>query len=136
MRPGNCTLVATSEKGILLDEGARLKHGVYLDTENASTGYITIGKRVYVGTGCCLHGHNGLEIGDGIGTYGSCGTAAFRNERVVVEDVREHRYWASGRELAERAGLVSCWSEPIRDSAGKVLGTLLVVAGLVVIARA
>jgi len=59
-----CTLIANSEKGIALDDGARLKHGVYLDTEVAATGYIRIGKRVYVGTGCCLHGHMGLEIGD------------------------------------------------------------------------
>ena len=59
-----CTLIANSEKGITLDERARLLHGVYLDTESATTGYITIGKRVYIGTGCCLHGHSGLEIGD------------------------------------------------------------------------
>ncbi|MBU1735409.1 MAG: acyltransferase [Verrucomicrobia bacterium] len=60
----NCTLIANSEKGITLDDGARLKHGVYLDTEVAATGYIRIGKRVYIGAGCCLHGHEGLEIGD------------------------------------------------------------------------
>jgi diguanylate cyclase (GGDEF)-like protein/PAS domain S-box-containing protein len=66
---------------------------------------------------------NGLEIGDGIG---SCGTAAFRNERVVVEDIRNHRYWTYGRDLAARAGLVSCWAEPIRDTDGKVLGTFAI----------
>jgi len=66
---------------------------------------------------------NGLEIGDGAG---SCGTAAFRNERVVVEDIAHHPYWESYRELAEQAGLASCWSEPIRDSAGKVLGTFAI----------
>ena len=59
-----CTLIAHSEKGITLGDGARLKHGVYLDTESAATGSITIGNRVYIGTGCCLHGHSGLEIGD------------------------------------------------------------------------
>ena len=59
----HCALMARSERGITLQEGARLKYGVYLDTENAE-GYIEIGKRVYVGTGCCLHGHKGLEIGD------------------------------------------------------------------------
>ena len=40
-----CTLIANSDKGITLDDGARLKHGVYLDTEVAATGYIRIGKR-------------------------------------------------------------------------------------------
>jgi acetyltransferase-like isoleucine patch superfamily enzyme len=59
----HCTLMARSERGIALQEGARLKYGVYLDTESAE-GYIEIGKRVYIGTGCCLHGHKGLEIGD------------------------------------------------------------------------
>lgn len=59
----NCTLIATSEKGIELGPGTRLKTGVYLDTE-LSNGYITTGKSVYIGTGCCLHGHAGLEIGD------------------------------------------------------------------------
>lgn len=60
----HCTLVANSENGITLEDRARLKHGVYLDTESAATGYIKIGKRVYIGAGCCLHGHEGLEIGD------------------------------------------------------------------------
>ena len=59
-----CTLIAGSELGITLEDGARLKHGVYLDTESSNAGYIRIGKRVYIGTGCCLHGHSGLEIGD------------------------------------------------------------------------
>jgi carbonic anhydrase/acetyltransferase-like protein (isoleucine patch superfamily) len=58
-----CTLIARSVRGISLGEGATLKQGVYLDTERA-TGYIEIGRRVYIGTGCCLHGHDGLEIGD------------------------------------------------------------------------
>ncbi len=60
----NCLLIANSPGGITLDDGARLKYGVFLDTEDAQKGYIKIGKRVYVGTGCCLHGHRGLEIGD------------------------------------------------------------------------
>ena len=59
----DCTLMARSERGITLQEGVAVKHGVYLDTEG-SDGYIEVGKRVYLGTGCCLHGHKGLEIGD------------------------------------------------------------------------
>jgi acetyltransferase-like isoleucine patch superfamily enzyme len=59
----NCTLIARGEKGIRLDDGVELKHGVYLDTESPA-GYIEVGKEVYIGTGCCLHGHQGLEIGD------------------------------------------------------------------------
>lgn len=59
----HCTLMARSERGISLDEGASLQYGVYMDTEGAG-GYIEIGKRAYIGTGCCLFGHKGLEIGD------------------------------------------------------------------------
>jgi len=59
----HCTLIATGEKGIVLGQGVRLKYGVYLDGEGPE-GYIHIGKNVYIGTGCCLHGHKGLEIGD------------------------------------------------------------------------
>ncbi|MBS4098999.1 MAG: EAL domain-containing protein [Sulfuricella sp.] len=69
------------------------------------------------------HAVDGMDIGEGMG---SCGTCAFRNERVVIEDIREHRYWASAREVVAKAGLASCWSEPIRDSAGNVLGTFAI----------
>lgn len=58
-----CTLIARSEAGISIEDGAVLMHRVYLDTETAE-GYIKIGKAVYVGTGCTLHGHKGLEIMD------------------------------------------------------------------------
>ncbi len=59
----HCTLMARSERGITLAESVKLKHRVYLDTEN-ETGYLEIGARVYLGTGCCLHGHQGVEIGE------------------------------------------------------------------------
>ena len=59
----HCTLIARSERGLTLGDETRLKVGVYLDTEGKD-GYIEVGKRVYIGTGCCLHGHRGLEIGD------------------------------------------------------------------------
>ncbi len=66
---------------------------------------------------------NGLEIGLGVG---SCGTAAFTGERVIVEDIATHPYWAPYTELAARAGLGSCWSQPIRSSSGQVLGTFAI----------
>ncbi len=68
---------------------------------------------------------NGVEIGLGVG---SCGTVAFTGERVIVEDIQTHPYWASYKELAARAGLVACWSEPICGESGKVLGTFAVYA--------
>ena len=68
----------------------------------------------------------GLEIGLGAG---SCGTAAFTGERVVVEDIDSHPYWERFRDIAARAGLRSCWSQPIRDSRGQVLGTFAIYHG-------
>ncbi|MEI6808219.1 MAG: acyltransferase [bacterium] len=59
----HCVLVARSERGISLGDAVNLKYGVYLDTEGAE-GYIEIDRRAYIGTGCCLHGHKGLEIGE------------------------------------------------------------------------
>ena len=59
----HCTLIARSERGITLGDAVHLKYGVYLDTEGES-GYIEIAPRVYLGTGCCLYGHQGLEIGE------------------------------------------------------------------------
>ena len=58
------TLIARGEGGITLSDGVRLQERVYLDTERVSTGYIHIGKGVYIGTGTTLFGHMGLEIGD------------------------------------------------------------------------
>ena len=58
------TLIARGEGGITLADGERIQERVYLDTERVSTGYINVGKNVYIGTGTTLFGHMGLEIGD------------------------------------------------------------------------
>ncbi|MEY9874519.1 serine phosphatase RsbU (regulator of sigma subunit) [Streptacidiphilus sp. MAP12-33] len=62
--------------------------------------------------------------GSPIGPHeGSCGTAAFRREMVVVNDIADDPLWADYRELAAKAGLGSCWSAPILSTAGELLGT-------------
>jgi diguanylate cyclase (GGDEF)-like protein/PAS domain S-box-containing protein len=66
---------------------------------------------------------DGIEIGLGVG---SCGTAAFTNERIIVGDIQTHPYWSPYKELASKAGLGACWSEPIRSTQGKVLGTFAI----------
>ena len=66
---------------------------------------------------------DGLVIGEGIG---SCGTAAFTGQRVVVEDIARHPFWQAYTELTARAGLGACWSQPIRDAAGRVRGTFAI----------
>ncbi|PKO39537.1 MAG: hypothetical protein CVU33_04785 [Betaproteobacteria bacterium HGW-Betaproteobacteria-6] len=65
----------------------------------------------------------GLAIGMGVG---SCGTAAFTGQRVIVEDIATHPYWAPYKELAASAGLGACWSQPILASDGRVLGTFAI----------
>ncbi len=63
---------------------------------------------------------HGLPIGHGVG---SCGTAAHIGQRVVVENVQIHPFWAPFRELARQAQLAACWSQPVLSSTGEVLGT-------------
>ncbi|MDR7120078.1 diguanylate cyclase domain-containing protein [Rheinheimera soli] len=65
----------------------------------------------------------GLAAGYGVG---SCGTAAYSGKRVIVEDVRVHPYWQPYQALVELAGISSCWSEPIKNRQGKVLGTFAI----------
>ena len=66
---------------------------------------------------------DGLAIGPGVG---SCGTAAFTGQRVVVEDVSHHPFWAAFRDLTHRAELGACWSQPILGTSRKVLGTFAI----------
>lgn len=66
---------------------------------------------------------NGLAIGDGVG---SCGTTSYSGKRVIVEDIQTHPYWSEFKELAAKANLAACWSEPIKDSNGKILGSFAI----------
>lgn len=54
---------------------------------------------------------------------GSCGTAAYTKDTVVVTDIATDPLWASYRDLALRFNLRACWSTPILSSSGRVLGT-------------
>ena len=69
---------------------------------------------------------NGVSIGPNVG---SCGTAAFSGQRVIVEDIAGHPDWAGYQDLARKAGLVSCWSEPIRSGSQQVLGAFAIYHG-------
>jgi signal transduction histidine kinase len=63
---------------------------------------------------------NGAEIGS---AAGSCGTAAFLGKRIIVDDISSDPLWVDHRRYAEPLGLKACWSQPIVDEAGTVLGT-------------
>lgn len=67
-----------------------------------------------------LEAIDGVEIGEGVG---SCGTAAYRGQRVVVENIATNPYWQDFKALAVRAGLRACWSEPIISPSGEIFGT-------------
>jgi len=66
---------------------------------------------------------DGARIGPSVG---SCGTAAYRAEAVVVTDIATDPLWNDYRQLALPAGLKACWSTPILSRTGKVLGTFAV----------
>jgi PAS domain S-box-containing protein len=56
-------------------------------------------------------------------SVGSCGTAAYRGEQVIVSDIAADPLWADFRELALTHSLRACWSTPIFSAEGKVIGT-------------
>jgi PAS domain S-box-containing protein len=62
-----------------------------------------------------------LEIGPCVG---SCGTAAFRKEPVIVSDIATDPLWEIPRDFILSFGLRACWSMPIMNDAGVVLGTI------------
>jgi len=63
---------------------------------------------------------NGMLIGP---LEGSCGTAAFSKQPVIVEDISTDPRWAKFKDFAHSQGLKSCFSTPILGSDGIVLGT-------------
>jgi PAS domain S-box-containing protein len=63
---------------------------------------------------------DGLCIGP---KAGSCGTAMYRREPVVVTDILQDPLWQSYRDVAEPYGLRACWSTPILAHSGKALGS-------------
>src|SRR5437763_4769101 len=63
---------------------------------------------------------DGAFIGPAVG---SCGTAAYRAEQVIVSDIAADPLWADFRDLALTHSLRACWSTPIFSSEGKVIGT-------------
>ena len=82
--------------------------------------------RVTVGAGPSLpsaynEAVEGLHIGPAVG---SCGTAAYWNVPVVVEDIARDPLWRELREAARLADVAACWSQPIPATGGGVLGAM------------
>ena len=66
---------------------------------------------------------DGVAIGPAVG---SCGTAAYANRQVIVSDIGSDPLWADYRELALGHGLRACWSTPIHNGRGEILGTFAI----------
>src|SRR5207248_2414574 len=104
-----CLLVEEQSRGVLASillmdaNGKQLRHGAAPNLPKAYTEAI-----------------DGAFIGPAVG---SCGTAAYRAEQVIVSDIAVDPLWADFRELALAHSLRACWSTPIFSSEGKVIGT-------------
>jgi PAS domain S-box-containing protein len=104
-----CLLVEDQSSGVLASillmepNGKRLRHGAAPSLPKAYTDAI-----------------DGLVIGPSVG---SCGTAAYRAEQVIVSDIATDPLWADFRDLALAHSLRACWSTPIFSAEGKVIGT-------------
>jgi GAF domain-containing protein len=66
---------------------------------------------------------DGSQIGP---TAGSCGTAAFLGHPIYVSDIANDPLWENYRDLALPHGLRACWSTPIRNEQGRLLGTFAI----------
>jgi two-component system, cell cycle sensor histidine kinase and response regulator CckA len=92
---------------LLVDEdGKRLRHGVAPRLPDEYNDLI-----------------DGICVGEGVG---SCGTAVHRKEPVYVADTLEDRLWKDFVNPARQFALRSCWSIPLLDSSGTVLGTFAI----------
>ncbi|CAN5910059.1 EAL domain-containing protein [soil metagenome] len=63
---------------------------------------------------------DGLRIGPQVG---SCGTAAWRGEPVLVQDIETDPRWQDHKHLVLPLGLRACWSSPIMAGDGSVAAT-------------
>lgn len=63
---------------------------------------------------------NGMLIGP---LEGSCGTAAYSKQLVIVEDIDTDPRWTKFKDFAQSQGLKSCFSGPIIGSDERVYGT-------------
>ncbi len=65
----------------------------------------------------------GVEIGNNMG---SCGTAAFLKEKVIVADISNDIRWSAYKEIVEKCDLKTCWSYPVLDGNSDVMATFAI----------
>jgi hypothetical protein len=87
------------------------------------------GKRLSVGAApsipasYCRAGDS-FEIGL---SHGSCAAAAYLGRPVYSVDIETDPIWADFRDVALQHDYRSCWSTPIRDSNGAIIGTFAIL---------
>ena len=87
------------------------------------------GKRLSVGAApsipasYCRAGDS-FEIGL---SHGSCAAAAYLGRPVYSVDIETDPIWADFRDVALQHGYRSCWSTPIRNSNGAIIGTFAIL---------
>jgi hypothetical protein len=87
------------------------------------------GKRLSVGAApsipasYCRAGDS-FEIGL---SHGSCAAAAYLGRPVYSVDIETDPIWADFRDVALQHGFKSCWSTPIRNSNGVIIGTFAIL---------
>ncbi|OGO17646.1 MAG: hypothetical protein A2Z15_01575 [Chloroflexi bacterium RBG_16_50_11] len=72
---------------------------------------------------------NGIPIGP---NFGTCGTAAYRKQRVIVPDIKNSPLFKPFKEavaLTTKYNIDACWSEPILSHGGELLGTIANFSG-------
>lgn len=62
----------------------------------------------------------GFPIGS---NNGSCGTAAFIKQTVIVDDIQNSTFWEGIKDVAARFGFKACWSLPLFDKNKEVFAT-------------
>jgi PAS domain S-box-containing protein len=101
-----CRFVESQANGVVasisLLDGDRLRHGAAPSLPKTYTDAI-----------------NGITIGP---SAGSCGTAAYRGQPVIVEDIASDSLWSTYCDLALSHSLRACWSIPVSPQ-GKVIAT-------------
>ncbi|MBH2020125.1 MAG: PAS domain S-box protein [Burkholderiales bacterium] len=91
---------------LLMVEGGQLRHGI---APSLPPAYI--------------EATDALPVAEGVG---ACGTAAFRKETVIIEDVAQDPRMQNCRELLAAHGLRACWSAPVVGADGEVLATFAI----------
>ncbi|HEV8286721.1 MAG TPA: PAS domain-containing protein [Chitinophagaceae bacterium] len=66
---------------------------------------------------------DGISIGPNVG---SCGTAMYRKEPVIVSDIDHDPLWEPYKQIAQHFKLKACWSVPIIHSNGLVIGSFAI----------